>query len=97
MTTLCHQESDSPSSNMMPDAGDPVYSQCVDKIGDGQLPTVSLSTNTVSELVKLEPMDITTCEGGTISLDINDVYTSSSRAIITGTNRVVDALNSKIS
>lgn len=32
----------------------------------------------------------------TIFLDVNDVYTCSKRAIITGTNRVVDALNKKI-
>ena len=54
------------------------------------------STAMESELVKLDAMALTTNEDeaiNTIFMDINDVYTCSKRAIITGTNKVVDALN----
>ena len=50
-------------------------------------------------MVRLEPMSVTTNEDETIHFvfaDINDVYQCSTRAIVTGTNKIVDALNDKM-
>ena len=80
------------------DAGDARYSNFVDQIGDGRL-AESYSTATSINLVKLEVMAVTTDEDEAINFvfpNIDDVHECSQRAIITGTNRVVDALNSKI-
>ena len=70
----------------------------MDQIGDGRLPATHV-TATATELVCLEPLAVTTNEDEAISFmfpDINNVYQCSHRAIITGTNHVVDALNRKI-
>ena len=80
------------------DAGDTRYSNFVDQIGDGHLPE-SYSTATITGLIKLEVMAVTTDEDEAINFvfpNIDDVHECSQRAIITGTNRVVDALNTKI-
>jgi ATP-dependent DNA helicase PIF1 len=80
------------------DAGDTRYSNFVDRIGDGGLPE-TYSTATTTGLVNLEVMAVTTDEDAAINFvfpNIDDVQECSQRAIITGTNRVVDALNSKI-
>ena len=73
------------------DAGDTVYSTFLDLIGDGRHPG--------GDLVRLEPMSVTTNEDEAIHFvfpDINNVYQCSTRAIITGTNKIVDALNDKM-
>ena len=80
------------------DAGDMAYSNFVDLIGDGTLPSRHC-TITSTGLVKLEPMAVTTDENEAINFvfpDIDNVEECSQRAIITGTNRIVDALNHKI-
>jgi ATP-dependent DNA helicase PIF1 len=80
------------------DARDTRYSNFVDSNGDGEL-SESYSTATTTGLVNLEVMAATTNEDAAINFvfpNIDDVQECSQRAIITGTNRVVDALNSKI-
>ena len=80
------------------DAGDTTYSNFVDHIGDGRLPATN-ATATATELVCLEPLAVSTDENEAINFvfpDVDDVIQCSQRAVITGTNRVVDALNAKI-
>ena len=80
------------------DAGYTAYSNFVDLIGGVRLPATH-ATTTVVELVCLEPLAVSTNEGEAISFmfpDISDVQQCSQRVIITGTNRVVNALNRKI-
>ena len=80
------------------DAEDPEYSRFVDQIGDDHLPASRVTADNM-ETIQLHQMAVTTSEDAAIAFvypDIDDVYTCSERAIVTGTNQVVDALNHKI-
>ena len=80
------------------DAGDTRCSNFIDQIVDGGLAETN-SIAIATDLVNLEVMTVTTDEDEVINFvfpDIYDVQEFSQRAIITGTNRVVDALNNKI-
>ena len=80
------------------DARDRRYSTFIDLIGDGGH-SETYSTATATGLVSLEVMTVTTDEDQAINFvfpNIDNVEECSQRAIITGTNRVVDALNSNI-
>ena len=80
------------------DASDAEYSRFIDRIGDGEVEsTYSIQSDT--NLMKLELMAVTTSEDEAIEAifpDVNDTYLCNERAIITGTNAVVDQLNAKI-
>ena len=80
------------------DASDVEYSQFIDRIGDGVVDS-EYSIQSDSHLMKLELMEVTASEDEAIKAifpDVNDTHLCSERAIITGTNVVVDELNAKI-
>ena len=80
------------------DTSDVEYSQFIDRIGDGVVDS-EYSIQSDSHLMKLELMEVTANEDEAIKAifpDVNDTHLCSKRAIITGTNVVVDELNAKI-
>ncbi len=80
------------------DGGHADYSQFIDRIGDGEVES-TYSVDGDTQLMKLEPMAVTTSKEDAIQFvfpDMNDTFLCSERAIITGRNAVVDDLNSKI-
>ncbi len=80
------------------DAGDADHSRFIDRIGDGEVDS-TYSVDGDTQLMKLEPMAVTTSEEEAIQFvfpDVNNTELCSERAIIAGRNAVVDDLNSKI-